>query len=224
MAGFEFTHIEMTDYQGGTLPNRFLRQTGEAKTLGVALPGLNYTCDMPLLYYPARLLTQHGADVLQVYSDYTRPDFQSSSRQEQARWLGADALAAVQGGWRQRDYARLVLIGKSIGTLALASLVGRDEGREAVTIWLTPLLRQPWLVEAALGARGPGFYAVGSGDATYDPAALGRIREVTGAEAIVLEGANHSLEVPGDVRRSLEYMQEFIGALEAFLEGRLAQP
>lgn len=138
-------------------------------------------------------------------------------------WLGADALSAVQGGLRQRDYAQLVLIGKSIGTLALATLVSRDEGRSALTLWLTPLLRQPWLVEAALQAKGPAFFAAGSGDATYDPAALQRIREATGAEAVVLEGANHSLEAPGDVGRSLEYMQEVVRGMDAFLGERLAQ-
>ena len=105
-------------------------------------------CDLPN-FRLARLALQRGADVLQLHTDYTRPDFQAASPQERMAWLAADAQAAVEVGRAQRGYSRLILIAKSIGTLALAHLVTQEACADAATIWLTPLLRRPYLVEAA---------------------------------------------------------------------------
>src|SRR5512144_3131343 len=123
MADTRILSLPILGYNSTDVPNRFFQQTRAARELAVLLPGLNYTCDMPLLYYPARLLVERGADVLQVHADYTLPAFQSKERVEQVAWLGQDAQAAVQVCMRQRPYERLILIGKSIGTLGLAYLV-----------------------------------------------------------------------------------------------------
>jgi pimeloyl-ACP methyl ester carboxylesterase len=195
-----------------------MRQKGPAPTLAVVYPGLNYTCDMPLLYYPARLLVEHGADVLQVHADYTLPAFQSRERVEQVAWLGQDAQGAVQAGMKQRTYERLILIGKSIGTLSLAYLVTQGGYATATTIWLTPLLRQPWLAQAATQCRGPALFVAGGGDSTYDPATLARIQQASGAKTLILEDANHSLEIPGQLHQSLAWMSEYIQEIERFLE------
>jgi predicted alpha/beta-hydrolase family hydrolase len=217
MADIKITSLPISGYGGGTVPNRFFQQAGTARALAVVLPGLNYTCDMPLLYYPARLLVEHGADVLQVHVDYTLPAFQSKERAEQAAWLGLDAQAAVQAGMKPRKYERLILIGKSIGTLSLAYLVAQGGYATATTIWLTPLLRQPLLVQAASQCQGPALFVAGTGDTTYEPAVLAKILEATGAKSFILEEANHSLEIPGDLRRSVAWMSEYIHEIERFL-------
>jgi dienelactone hydrolase len=217
MTEIEITHVDIHRPSGEALPNCFFRQAGEASELALVLPGLNYTADMPLLYYPARLLVERGADVLQVQADYTRPDFQSLDRMEQMRWLGNDAQAALKAGQSQRDYRRLILIGKSIGTLTLAYLVSLGGYAQATTIWLTPLLRQPWLVEAALQCRGRALFIAGTGDRTYDSEALQRIQDATGARTLLLPGANHSLEITGDLQQSLKFMQEIVQTIGDFL-------
>jgi hypothetical protein len=72
MPPYEFNSLTFHGFGDKHVPNLFLRQTGSAKILAVEYPGLNYSCDMPLLYYPANLLLDRGADVLQVKADYTR--------------------------------------------------------------------------------------------------------------------------------------------------------
>ena len=217
MPEIEITQLPIQGHNGETLPNRFFRQKDNASELALVLPGLNYTADNPLLYYPSRLLVERGADVLQVRADYTRPDFQSLDRLEQMRWLGEDAQAALGAGQRQRDYRRLILIGKSIGTLTQAYLVSLGGCAQATTIWLTPLLRQPWLVDAALQCRGRALFIAGTGDRTYDQDALQRIQDATGARALLLPGANHSLEIAGDLQQSLKFMQEILQTIADFL-------
>jgi hypothetical protein len=222
MAEFEISTLKLAGYADLPVPNRFFRvnqplQTVN-KTLAVILPGLNYTCDMPLLYYPAKLLMGRGADVLQVHSNYTTTIFQTADRQKQAIWLAADARAALRTGRTQGDYSHVVLIGKSIGTLALASLVTAEMNLPGVAVWLTPLLIQPRLVESAASSRLPGLFVASRADPTFDASALEHIRRQASAETLLFEGANHSLEIPGNALQSLEILRQVIHGLQSFLE------
>jgi predicted alpha/beta-hydrolase family hydrolase len=218
----EMKVLNITGFQGQTVPNLFFHQPGETTGLAVLSPGLRYSCDMPLLYYLTRLLLQRGVDVLQLHTDYTLSAFQALNRLEQASWIGGDALAGVQVGQAQRSYPRLVLAGKSIGALALAQLVVSDLLPEPAVIWLTPLLHQALLVSAAQQAKGPALFICGSGDAAYDAPALARLRQKAGVQVLVLEHANHSLEIPGDVLRSQRLMEHILDAEAHFLDELLA--
>jgi hypothetical protein len=215
------TKLLITGPGDAPIPNLFFQQEVKATTLAVLLPGLNYTCDMPLLYYSTRLLEQHGADVLQLHADYTTGDFQAASPLERLQRLSGDAQALLEDGLDRQSYTRLVLVGKSIGTLALASLMASPTATNAVTIWLTPLLGQPWLVEAAMKTNSPALFVAGTADSTFDAATLKRIQEGCGAEAILVEGANHSLEIPGDPLRSIQKMGEIMQGLAGFLDRNL---
>ena len=214
MPTVEITTISIRGYGGRSVPNRLFRQAG-AQRLALILPGLRYTCDMPLLFYTARLMIQRGAAVLQVHSDYTQAAYQSAPGSEQGRWLAEDTQAAYQAGLAADDFRELILIGKSIGTLALASLVAG--GVEAPGIWLTPLLHQPRLVEAALQQKGPALFIGSSSDPTFDLAQMQRIQAAGKGEGLVIPGADHSLEIPGDVLASLEIMRQVVERILAFL-------
>ena len=217
MNDVEITTLSISGYGGKPASNRFWRQKGLARTLAVVLPGLRYSCDMPLLYYPAQLLLQRGADVLQLLTDYTVKAFQGSTPQEQSAWLSGDARAAVQTAGAQREYARLVLVGKSIGTLAMAQLIEANMGAGAATIWLTPLLHHPQVVEAASACPDPSLFVAGTADPAFDAVAMRRIQDATGAEVLLIEGANHSMEVPGDIFRSLRILAEVMEGIDSFL-------
>jgi hypothetical protein len=217
MLDIEFTSLALTNYQGLPLPNRYYRQKGAATGLAVMLPGLHYNSDMPLLYYPARLLLQHGYDVVQIQPDYTRPAFQGASEAEQNAWLRVDARTAVKTGRGRRPDGRLVLLGKSIGTLGVAQLVDSEFTADAYYIWLTPLLQRSGLVSAAKQCKGVSLFVVGSADPTYDPGVMEDICETTGAKLLLLQDANHLLEVPEDIQRSLRLMDQLLTGIEAFI-------
>ena len=218
MSAFNYTTISISGYNGKSVPNVFLQQKESADTLAIMFPGLRYTCDMPLLYYPSRLFAQRGADVLQVNSDYTQPEYQSASQGEQADWLTADAQAALRAGKAQRNYKRLILMGKSIGTLALAHLVSKSIEKGTITIWLTPLLRQQPLVSAALLFKGPALYIAGTGDPIFASGPMQRIQDATGAETLIVEGADHSMEIPGDLLQSIQIMERILRGTANFLD------
>jgi hypothetical protein len=207
------TTLELTGQHNAPIPNTYFRQPEPATELAIVFPGLRYTCDMPLLYYTTRLLVKRGADVLQLHTDYNRPDFESASPIARAQWIGSDALVSLQAGQSQQSYERVVLVGKSIGTLAMGFLLAGGAALQAATIWLTPLLHQPLLVQAACLCSGPALFAVGEADGTYDANAIRQIQQATRAQVVVLADANHSLEVPGDLERSIQHLATVMGAI-----------
>ncbi|HLE15712.1 MAG TPA: hypothetical protein VI776_13275 [Anaerolineales bacterium] len=209
---FDITSLEISRQDGGSVPNRYYRQAGSPQALAVLFPGLRYTCDKPLLHYTTSALTTLGMDVLQLWTDYNRAEFASLSQAEQVLWYLEDARSALQTGQGQRTYSRLVLVGKSIGTLTMALLVGQGDSAyiQASTIWLTPLLNLPIVAQAAQSLQGKALIAGGSGDATFDLQILQAIRAQRNVKILVFEGANHSLEIPGEPRRSVQILGEVV--------------
>lgn len=215
-------HLEVAGHRGNPVPNTFLRQRGETAHLAVVLPGAGYTCQMPLLYYPTRLLLGAGADVLWVeYAYLGQAAFRALPDDEQERRFFADVEAALRTGGAQRSYARLTLVGKSLGTLAMGHLLGARAagaaGGRADAVWLTPLLRNERLRRQIGEHRPPSCIVIGTADPHYDPALLDEVRVATGGAAVVVNGADHSLEVAGDVRRSLQALERTVRAVQTLV-------
>ena len=224
------TSIKIAGYDAHFVPNRFYQQPGETRLLAVLFPGLQYTCEMPLLYYTRLLLEQRRADVLCLCTDYTTADYSSLPPRQRGEWLAADARAALKAGLAQRDYTHLVLVGKSIGSLAMSYLLqSHPPGagpllEQALTIWLTPLLHQPQLVATLANLRSPALLVASPADRTYDPASLFRIQQIDAPEVLLIEGADHALEIPGDAQASIAALQRVSQAISAFLDRHLPPP
>jgi pimeloyl-ACP methyl ester carboxylesterase len=214
----EHEYLSITGHGGQTLPNLFLRQALHTEALAVVFPGLHYTCDKPLLYYSTLLLKDRGMDVLQLKPDYTSTAFRSAPDQERARWKLDDARSGVSTVLAQRDYTRLILIGKSIGTHTMAFLTDDENMQGAELIWLTPLLRRPELVSAALKSKQPSLYIVGNADPNHDLEALKKIARSASAQTITIDGANHSLEIKENTFDSLQVLVDVLQGISAFLD------
>lgn len=211
--------LAITGFGGEPVPHSFLRQETATRHLAVMLPGIAYTCDHPLLYYPARLLLDGGADVLRVeYSYNADATFRSAAPDEQGGRLHADTSAACRAALAERPYERITLVGKSLGTLAMSQLLTEEVALAgAAAVWLTPLVRLPRVRERIARWGGRSLFVIGSADAHYDPAALKEVEQATGGESVIVEGADHSMEIPGDMARSLEALQQVMRAIERFM-------
>jgi predicted alpha/beta-hydrolase family hydrolase len=216
---FSFKTLEITGYRDEPVPHTFLKQDVETDHVAILLPGVGYTTHMPLLYYPASLLLTMGADVLRVETVYIKQaDFGALPGAEKARWAFADATAVCRAALDQRLYRRITLVGKSLGTLAMGYLLGTEDAlAQARAIWLTPLLSNDLLRAQIQQAKSCSLFAVGTADPHYDATRLAEVQAVTGGKVVVIEGANHSLEVEGDVKRSLQALEEVMDAIQAFL-------
>ena len=211
--------LKIVGFRDERVPNTFLRQDSEAEHVALLLPGLRYTCDMPLLHYSVRLLLHLGADALRVeYAYDRRADYQALADADQERWFFTDVCAACHAALAQRSYRRITLIGKSMGTLAMGHLLTTEPAlARAEAIWLTPLLTQDALRKQMRQHRGRALFAIGTADPFYDADALAELRAATGGDVVVVEDADHSLEIKDDVIRSVQALEQVMRAVVEIL-------
>lgn len=212
-------HLELTGYRGQPVPNTLLRHEETVTQVAVLLPGLGYTCDMPLFYYATRLVWNLGADILQVeYAYHREPGFRALPASERRERLLADATSAFDAILRQPQYQLITLVGKSLGTLAMGHLLTTKQPRQDLrAIWLTPLLRDPELQRQMRNCRARSLAVIGTADGHYDEGKLHDFRDRAGYEVIAVEGADHGLDLAGDPIGSIRVMARIVRAMEEFL-------
>ena len=213
------TTLDITGHRGLPVPNQLLRPRGPIEHLVVLLPGYRYTLDMPLFYYAENRALEVGADVLRVEVAYVRvAEFQAADDDEQRRWLLEDTEAALHATLAQRSYRGVTLVGKSLGTRAMAHLLaGAPEAWDAV--WLTPVLAEPPVVAGVRSFSGRSLVVIGTADPHYDPALLADLAAKPGIETIVVDGADHGMDIPGDPVASVRALGRYVEALVRFLPG-----
>jgi len=217
--------LPITGHAGKPLDNQFWSADQPAGTLAILIPGLNYTMDMPLMFFPRRLLLWRDLDVLNLNPDARSTAFQNATELEQLAWLQHDVQAGLMVGLAQGKYQQLVLVGKSIGSLAIA--VGAEFAQSVLPtalVWLTPLFRYDVVVKAAMKASEPQVHICGGADPTYKPDRLQQILTAkSDASAYIAEGANHNLEVLGNDQATFTGFSEAMLFLGKFLDSVLAQ-
>ncbi len=216
MPDYEISQLPPSDFDEETVLNTYFHHTQPSTYLAVLFPGQSYTCDMPLLYYTTEVMLAQGIDVLHLHR--SEQGAEGVSGQDQIRTLIANARALVVAGQHHQEYQQLILVGKSLGTLVMAALAASLPGVEtALTIWQTPLLKQSIVVDGALRYRAPALILASTSDSTYDADAARRLGTISGARLVLFQDANHSLEYPGNLTRSLETMQQVVKATAEFL-------
>lgn len=219
------TSIDIKGHRDDPVPNTLYRQEGgddespsRPRRLAIVLPGLGYTVHMPVLWYPRRLCLALGMDVLTVeYAYMERPEF-SPWGAEQDEWLLADVRAAYGAALQGQPYDDVVLIGKSLGTLGMGALIeSEDLLQHDRAIWLTPLIGRDLLRKQIRRWKGRSLFIIGTDDPHYRADWVAEICSSDRGEVLVLDRADHALEVPGDVARSVEYMQRQVRTIAAFL-------
>jgi predicted alpha/beta-hydrolase family hydrolase len=213
------TTLTIQGYRDEAVPNRFLRPEGAIDHLAVLLPGFGYTLDMPLFYYGENLLLERGWDVLRVeYAYNRRPEFKNLPKPERDRWLLEDTTAAWRASLSQRTYERVVLIGKSLGTLAMGHLLTTADPPPTVgAVWLTPLLTKERLRQQIQQYGGPSLFVIGTADPEFDPVVLEKMQVATVGEAVVVKNADHGMDIPGDPVASVRAVERVVEALGRFL-------
>ena len=211
--------LSITGYLDAPAPHTFYRQDGETRHLAMLLPGLGYSCDMPLLYYPTGLLLAMGADVLRVEYDYRQSwANQDLPLEEKLARLYADVRGAARIALNQREYTSFTIIGKSLGTYAITCLLQADLPlRPHSCVYLTPLLLDAVGKSEVIRACPQKLFIIGTADRYYDPTSFAQVVEATGGDALLIDGGDHSLEFRGDPVRSVQALEKVIRGIQEFL-------
>jgi len=211
--------IDIKGYDGEPLITRFYRQSNQTNSVALVFPGLAYNSTMPLLHYSIQAILATGNNVLAVDYDYSNnPKFLKQSVRARSDWLIGDVEAALEFVTKEEKQDVVCLVGKSLGTLALGHLLQtREKLRDAKTIWLTPLIKNPDLMEQMLSYMKDAIMVIGTNDSQYDSNIIDRFNANTQLGGIVIHGANHSLEIEGDVTKSLRVLMQIVTIIQQFL-------
>ncbi|MCL5124154.1 MAG: hypothetical protein M1511_06600 [Deltaproteobacteria bacterium] len=212
--------FDVIGHRNEVVPSTFFRQEHKTNHIAVLFPGFGYTVQMPLMYYTGRLLSESGADVFLVGYNYSQqPDFQAASGEEREIWLRTDTIAAYKMALAQRNYERVTLVGKSIGTRAIGHLLATEEPPPSLRcIWLTPILRSELLRNQMKRTPHQALFVIGTSDPHYDPEILAEVQEATAGQVMVIDNADHSLEITGDIVQSIHVLEGLITEIQKFLE------
>jgi len=212
----EYSSLQISGFRDEPVPNELVRWQSGSNTLAVLLPGRRYTCDMPLFYYAERLLLDRGWDILRVQYDYRQAN-DATSGDEQLERLAVDSRGAVNAGMADGTYRRVVLVGKSIGTIAMAQVLPALKAADTWSVWLTPLLKRPDVLECLMAEPSRSLVVIGSEDSQFDRVVIDALARDNGCAIVVIDGGEHSLDLEGDAAASAMSVVTAIHAMNRFL-------
>jgi hypothetical protein len=183
--------------------------------LAIILPGRGYGAQGPVLHLPRLALEEAGAQAAVV--EYpTVPQALPASGDWWDSFFSAvsERVAAIVAAAQPE---RVTFLAKSLGTMALAALPRQATGTAAVdAVWLTPLFGRDEVRAGAINQGWRSLLVAGGADELHDPAGHRAVREALVSPSLVLTAANHALEVPGDVRTTLDGWRALTEAVIAF--------
>lgn len=204
---------------GNPLIHKFYRQEDEPSGLLVTLPGNHYGVDGPLLYYPSELLCEAGWDTLALTYGYQTAgeEFHHDTVPSMVQECHA-ALALIIS---ERDYPRIGLVGKSLGAFVIAQLCNMGDGLDKVRcVYLTPPIGTPFFDPFFLQTVQPAHLAIGTRDRFYQSQALEDLQAKRAFGLTLIEGADHSMDVAGDLDASIEAVRTVTQEGVDFLVGQ----
>lgn len=199
-----------------------------ARGVCLIIPGQGYSASMPLLFWPATALAEQGWAVFALEWDLPPAEVQEleglveaavcRARKESSSAVSADAASGLP----------LLVVAKSLGTrLAPWACRHRVPG-----VWLTPLMDDDAvrgaLMDGLAGSGEPARTLQGSGHhlvvgGTTDPQWFTPCSSSM-VQVLEIPQANHSLQVEGSWRRSVEAQKQVVERIIAFASQLLGAP
>lgn len=200
------------------LPNSFFKLNQLSNHLTIIFPGMSYNCSSPILYYSSQVMMEIGSDVLNV--NYNYHDLLNKSEEERFKIIKGDGLAALTLAFQQREYSKVTLIGKSLGTRVIALLLEEmsllDLTPDLRIIWLTPVWNDERHFKAMLELKGSSLHVIGTDDPYYSDTLYNKLLLKKHIEVLVFKGADHSLDVDGNTDLSLTYLTQLVSKIKNF--------
>ena len=184
------------------------------KKIACLFPGIGYTCDKPLLYYSWKLLQGLGWEIVPVrYAGFPSGVKGNPEKMRQSALMALEQAEEILQEIHWKDYADILLIGKSVGTVVCAAYA-RQHQLSCRQILFTP-------VEATFDFADPHAIVFhGTADPWADTGVIEEKCKKLGIPIYETAGANHSLET-GDVDLDLRTMRETMRIVREFAESDL---
>ncbi|MBG9456812.1 hypothetical protein ABE61_23240 [Lysinibacillus sphaericus] len=175
--------------------------------------GTGYTYEKPLLYYSTELMLELGYDVVQVCYAFDPQQFEQEPEAISAMVSNA-ANPIVEHVLSTKSYTEAVYIGKSLGTLPITDFYMQQvPSVTSCYVLLTPLVSLDHVMKNLLGKQA--FLAIGTADPHYSKE---RLEQLSSHELVIVENADHSLEIRNHTVESVILCQSLLTKLTAYLQ------
>lgn len=211
---------EIKGFKGNIIHYLLIRQEEPRAQLAVVLPGAGYTAQAPLLHFATDIYLQQGYDVLTVNYRYNDAFYDDFTMEEISDAIRSDVAASIDQVLAEYSYEEFSLIGKSLGTIAMASELKRPIFCDAKAIWLTPLIQRPDVFDAMHTLPNQALGFIGDEDPVYDEERFTPLKSNPQLALRLVPGADHSLKLPGQTLASIELLKEIMSEIEKFQEKR----
>ncbi|MGE7981792.1 alpha/beta family hydrolase [Solibacillus sp. NPDC093137] len=201
-------------YKGKDIDYTVLSTDEHVSKLAILLPGAGYTAQAPLLHYSTGVFSHKSVDVLQVNYTYNDKFYDSFTMDELVEAIKHDVGTVIDKVLEENSYDGYYLVGKSLGTIAMASLLDKEIFYNAKAVWLTPLLNRDDVFESMLHSRNESLCFIGDDDTHYNAERYRQFANNPKLVSRLLEGADHSLQYKGDPVRSIDLLKTVIKKID----------
>lgn len=183
----------------------------------IVLPGNGYGPQGPVLLIPALALEEAGAVVTRI--EY--PARPAQWTEEAMGEMVAEVERRITDALGSDPWDKVTFVAKSLGAAILGRLDPAITGPASVAaIWLTPVFGDDAVFEGALAKRWPSLVAAGAADRYHDASRHDHVVAALGARSLVIDGADHGLEIPGDVVSTVDGYRRLAEETLAFTRAR----
>lgn len=181
----------------------------DSKGLVVLFPGVNYSCDKPLLHYARKIAILNSFDVLCI--EYSKKLTKHDVENGNLEFLQKEILMTLKEV-KYKAYNKIYFISKSIGT-KIAGELGEALGDKKIKqLYLTPLKGTiRYMKDIKCTA------ITGTKDKFFKSGDIDRIKEESNVNFILIEEANHSLEIEDDISGSIKILNKVSEEIIKFL-------
>lgn len=200
------------------IPYTLLRNENAANKLAVIFPGIRYTGQSPLFHYSYDFLIDNAYDIITLHYQYQQADYAFYTAEEKSDILKRDVKTVLDAVLKDTVYDSFLLIGKSLGTIAISSELNRAAFKDAKIVWLTPLLESEDIFETMLASSNNSLCFIGDKDPHYIEERYNRLKEKHSLAIHLIPNADHSLEYQGDPIGSLDVLKDVLRTIKNFQE------
>ena len=189
----------------------------DTERLAIMLPGAGYTAQAPLFHYASSLFLESSVDVLKINYPYNDTFYDDFSWEELSRAINHDVSAVLDRVLPDKGYRQYILLAKSIGTLSMESILGKNDAHETKAIWVTPLLKEERVADLLADSRQQTLCIIGEKDPHYRPEQFERIKQNPFVTTRLISDMHHGLEREGHILESIDMLKSIMMDIRDFL-------
>lgn len=175
----------------------------------VVFPGAGYSHMGPCLYYPSNFFLDNNYEVINFEYDFRQQRLKDESQESFREYF--DFLLGILE--ELEIHPNRIALSKSIGTRILGS---RDTNFFKQKIWLTPALKNQFVVDSILNSKSNSLVVIGTADPFYKKDV---IKDIKSHDVHYFEilGADHGLDIDGDILKTLNEMKNIVSCIKDFI-------